>query len=85
LPNTWFTFATPKGGKIKFGAIDKGKNPITGAVVPFSLKFSSIDNGKDIATFIKVGSTMDASDSKGNQVGIKLNTNTIKLIGYNNF
>ena len=85
LPNTWFTFATPKGGKIKFGAIDKGKSPITGAIVPFTLKFSSIANGQDLATFIKVGNTMDASDAKGNQIGIKLNTNIIKLIGYNNF
>ena len=84
LPNTWYTFATPKGGKIKFGAIDKGKSPITGAYVPFTLKFTS-DNGLDLATLIKVGSTMDAADSKGNQLGIKLNTNTIKLIGYNNF
>jgi hypothetical protein len=85
LPNTWYTFATPKGGKIKFGAIDKGKSPITGAYVPFKLKFSSIESGLDLATLIKVGSTMDAADGNGNQVGIKLNTNTIKLIGYNNF
>jgi hypothetical protein len=85
LPNTWFTFATPKGGKIKFGAIDKGKSPITGAQIPFKVKFSSVDNGVDLATLIRIGSTIDAADSKGNQVGIKLNTTQIKLIGYNNF
>ena len=85
IPNTWFTFATPKGGKIKFGAIDKGKSPITGTTIPFKLKFTSVDSGLDLATLIKVGATMDAADSKGNQVGIKLNTTTIKIIGYNNF
>lgn len=86
LPNTWFTFATPKDGRIKFGAINKDlKAPITGAQVPFTLKFSAIGNGLDIATQIKVGNIMDASDNKGNQLGIKLNTNTIKLTGYNNF
>jgi hypothetical protein len=86
LPNTWFTFATPKDGRIKFGAINKDlKAPITGAQVPFTLKFSAIENALDIATQIKVGNIMDASDNKGNQLGINLNTNTIKLTGYNNF
>jgi hypothetical protein len=86
LPNTWFTFATPKDGRIKFGAINKDlKAPITGAQVPFTLKFSAIGNALDIATQIKVGNIMDASDNKGNQLGINLNTNTIKLTGYNNF
>jgi hypothetical protein len=28
---------------------------------------------------------MDASDNKGNQLGIDLNTTTIKLTGYNKF
>jgi hypothetical protein len=28
---------------------------------------------------------MDASDAKGNQLGINLNTSQIKLTGYNNF
>jgi hypothetical protein len=86
LPNGWYTFATPSSGKIKFGAINKGlKAPVTGTLVPFTLKFSSIGNALDLATQIKVGSTMDASDDKGNQLGINLNTTTIKLTGYNNF
>jgi Cohesin domain len=86
LPNTWYTFATPSSGKIKFGSINKGlKEPITGTQVPFILKFSSIGNALDLATQIKVGATMDASDNKGNQLGINLNTTTIKLTGYNNF
>ena len=86
LPNGWYTFATPSSGKIKFGAINKGlKEPVTGTLVPFTLKFSSIGNALDLTTQIKVGSTMDASDNKGNQLGINLNTTTIKLTGYNNF
>jgi hypothetical protein len=28
---------------------------------------------------------MDAADSKGNQLGISLNSTQIKLTGYNNF
>ena len=79
-------FGTPKDGFIKFGAINKDlKTTITGEVIPFKLKFSTLVNGLDIATSIKVTSTMDASDDKGNQIGINLNTNSIKLTGYNNF
>lgn len=85
LPNTWFTFATPRSGRIKFGAIDKGTMPATGTFVPFTLKFSAVDNGLDLATLIRVGTIMDAADAKGNQLGINLNTTTIKLTGYNNF
>lgn len=86
LPNTWFTFATPRVGVIKFGAINKDlKEPITGNVIPFKLKFSSIESGLDLATQIKVSSVMDAADNKGNQLGINLNTTSIKLTGYNYF
>jgi hypothetical protein len=49
------------------------------------LKFTSIGDGVDILTSIKVSPTMDANDSKGNQLGINLNTDKIKLTGYNNF
>jgi hypothetical protein len=86
LPNTWYVFASPKDGKIKFGAINQDlKNPITGALIPFKLKFSSIGSGLDLATQIKVVSNMDASDDNGNQLNINLNSTTIKLTGYNNF
>jgi hypothetical protein len=86
LPNGWFVFGTPKNGKIKFGAVDRElKHSITGNVVPFTLKFSSLVSGLDITTQVKVGSTMDASDDKGNQLGVNLNTTIIKLNGYNNF
>ena len=86
LPNTWFTFANTKSGIIKFGAVNKDlKAPVTGTQVPFTLKFSAVENGLNLTTAIKVGSTMDASDNKGNQLGINLNTISIKLTGYNNF
>jgi hypothetical protein len=86
LPNTWYIFASPKDGKIKFGAINQDlKDPFIGTFIPFKLKFSSIGNGLDLATQIKVVSNMDASDDKGNQLKINLNSTTIKLTGYNNF
>ena len=86
LPNTWFIFAHSKDGKVKFGALDQNaKTPFTGNNIPFKLKFSTIGNGVDILTSIKVTKTMDASDDKGNQLGITLNSTQIKLTGYNNF
>ena len=86
LPNTWYLFVNSVDGKIKFGAIDQGeKTPINGNSIPFKLKFSTIGNGVDILTSVKVSPTMDASAVKGNQLGINLNTTQIKLTGYNNF
>jgi len=87
LPNTWYIFANSKSGKVKFGALDKGSNvtPITGTLTPFTLKFSTIGEGVDILTTVKVTRVMDASDTNGNQLGINLNTTQIKLTGYNNF
>ena len=85
VPNTWYVFANSKLGKVKFGALDQNKNPINGTNIPFKLKFSTIGNGIDILSSIKVSPTMDASDSKGKQLGINLNTTQIKLTGYNNF
>ena len=86
IPNTWYLFVNSVDGKIKFGAIDQGeKTPINGNLIPFKLKFSTIGNGVDILTLVKVSPTMDASAVKGNQLGINLNTTQIKLTGYNNF
>ena len=86
FPNTWAIFVNSKeDARIKFVAIDKDlKNPLTGTV-PFSLKFSSIGSGVDISTKVQVTQNMDASDNKGVQLGINLNTSTIKLTGYNKF
>lgn len=86
LPNTWFIFANSVEGKVRFGAIDKDlKMPYSGIATPFSLKFSSIGAGVDLNTKIKITSNLDASDDLGNQLGINLNTTSIRLTGYNNF
>ena len=86
LPNTWFVFANSTEGKVRFGAIDKDlKTPFAGTTVPFTLKFSSVGAGVDLNTKIKITSNLDASDDKGTQLGINLNTTTVKLTGYNNF
>ena len=86
LPNTWYTFVGNKDGKIKFGSLDKEmKTPVSGSLIPFKLKFSSINNGTDLNTFIKVSPVMDASSKTGYQLGINLNTDNIKLTGINLF
>ncbi len=86
LPNTWYTFVNNKDGKVKFGSIDKDvTSPVTGNLIPFKLKFSSINNGSDLNTFIKVSPVMDASSKTGYQLGINLNTDSIKLTGINLF
>lgn len=86
LPNTWYTFVDAKDGKIKFGSIDKDvKSPIVGPHTPFKLRFSAINNPLDLNSFIRVTPNMDAASVTGYQLGINLNTTTIKLTGYNNF
>jgi hypothetical protein len=86
VPNSWYIFANSKDGKVKFGSIDQNnKSSINGNLTPFKIKFSTIGNGVDILTSIKVSPTMDASSSNGTQLGINLNTTQIKLTGYNNF
>jgi hypothetical protein len=82
---TWLVFASYGPGRVKFGAVDKDvKTPYTGGV-PFKLLFSTLQNGLNINSTIKVTTNMDASDMSGNQLGVNLNTTTIKLTGYNNF
>ena len=86
LPANWYVFANAKSGIIKFGALDQSlKTPITVNSIPFKLKFTSIGSGVDILTSVRVSPIMDANDSKGNQLQINLNTDKIKLTGYNNF
>jgi hypothetical protein len=85
VPNSWYVFVNSKDGKVKFGAIDQNNKPINGTNIPFKLKFSTIGDGVNILTSVKVSPTMDASDSKGVQLGINLNSTQIKLTGYNNF
>jgi hypothetical protein len=86
VPNTWFVFANPRNGVLRFGAIDREmKTPIRGTSAPFKLRFSTLENGLDISTRIRVTSNLDASNNNGEQLAIKLSTNQIKLTGYNNF
>lgn len=86
LPAAWYVFANCKDGRVKFGALDQNKTTsLTGVSVPFKLKFSTIGDGVDIITSVKVSPLMDAADGKGNQLGINLNSTQIKLTGYNNF
>lgn len=83
---SWLNFFTNGDGYIKFGGIDKTlKEPIKGDIVPFTIKFKAISSGANINTYIGVTDNMDASDNKGNQIGISLNTALIRLIGINNF
>ena len=86
VPNTWYVFASCKDGRVKFGALDQNKTTsLSATTVPFKLKFSTIGDGVNIVTSVRVSSLMDASDAKGNQLGINLNSTQIKLTGYNNF
>ena len=86
MPNSWYVFANKGTGYIKFGAIDKGlANPVDGEFTPFKLRFTALQSGVDINTYIKISPIMDAADSKGVQLPINLNTDKIKLTGYNNF
>jgi len=86
VPNSWYIFADSKNGRVKFGSLDQTKSlPIKGASVPFKLKFSAKESGVDMVTSIRVSQVMDASDDKGNQLGINLNSTQIKLTGYKNF
>jgi len=86
LPNTWYTFVNTTTGRVKIGALDRQNDAsIKGALVPFKLKFSTLVNGLDILTVIRVSPVMDASEKNGVQMNINLNSDKIKLVGYNNF
>ncbi len=86
IPAEWYSFVAPSEGRVKFGALDqKLKKFINGSSVPFKVKFTALQNGLDINSFVKVTQAIDAADKNGNQLGINLNTETIKLTGYNNF
>lgn len=86
LPNSWYVFVNSVDGKVKFGSLDQNnKTPINGTSTPFKLKFTTIGNGVDILTSIKVSPNMDASGNNGVQLGINLNNTQIKLTGYNYF
>ena len=84
--SSWLNFYKNANGTLKFGGIDKTlKEPLTGKTTPFIAKFKAKTPAADINTNIFVTDNMDAADNKGNQLGINLNNNTIKIIGINNF
>ena len=86
VPEGWYVFANNKDGVIKFGALDKDlKKPFTGTTVPFKLRFSALQNGLTINSFIEVTDAYDAADAGGGQLSINMNTDNIKLTGIKNF
>jgi hypothetical protein len=86
LPNTWHTFVDNKPGRLKFGSLDKDlKLSVSGSITPFKIKFSTLVPGVDINSVIKISPVMDASSKTGYQLGINLNTDSIRLTGINNF
>ena len=87
IPNGWYLFAnSSKPGVVRFGAVDRDlKTPLAATSIPFKVKFKTLQNGLDINTRVQITQNFDAADNKGNQLGINLNTTTIKITGYNNF
>lgn len=86
VPNQWVTIVSSTPGVIKFTSVDKQlKQSLNGNSVPFSLKFVSVASGLDLNTSVNLLSNADAADINGNQIGINVNSTSIKLTGYNNF
>ena len=81
---SWLNFFKIEKGKLKFGGIDKTlSNPASGT--PYIVRLKAINGGANISTLVTVTDNMDASDNKGNQLGINLNSSTIRILGINNF
>ena len=82
----WLNFFTNANGKLKFGGLNKTlTDPITGKNVPYVVKFKAKQSGANINSSIAVTNNVDASNNKGSQLGVNLNTSNIRLIGINNF
>lgn len=82
----WLNFFTNANGKLKFGGLNKTlTDPITGKSVPYVVKFKTKQSGANINSSIAVTNNVDASNNKGSQLGVNLNTSNIRLIGVNNF
>jgi hypothetical protein len=81
---SWLNFFKIEKGKLKFGGIDKTlSNPVSGT--PYIVRLKAINGGANISTLVTITDNMDASDNKGNQLGINLSSSTIRIIGINNF
>jgi len=84
--SSWIAFIDNKLGQVRFGAIDRSREfALSGDFTPFILKFVTVNNPLDIVTQLHLTTNMDASSKSGHQIGITLNSNTIRLIGYNNY
>ena len=82
---SWVNFVNNGDGVVKFGGLDPNlKNTISGGT-PFTLKFSSIAAGVDMNSQVSLTRNLDAANARGDQLGIKLNTTVVKLVGVNNF
>jgi hypothetical protein len=87
LPDNWIVFVNNKNGIIKFGAINRGvdTNNITGINKPFTIKFSAISDPLNMNTYIRLGSSIDVISNNIKKLNVVLNSDVIKLTGYNNF
>ena len=82
----WLNFFANANGKLKFGGLNKTlTDPITGKSIPYVVKFKAKQSGANINSSIAVTNNIDASNNKGSQLGVNLNTSNIRLIGVNNF
>ena len=83
---SWVIFVNDSEGVIRFGGVDKDfKNPIKGNIVPFKIKFSSIQPGVNLNSQLTLTSNIDAADQNGRKLNISVNSNVVNLIGANYF
>lgn len=87
LPDNWVVFVNNKAGIVKFGAINRGvdTNNMIGINKPFTIKFSAISDPLNINTNIRLGSSIDVISNDIKKINVVLNSDVIKLTGYNNF
>lgn len=83
---SWVNFVNDGEGVIRFGGVDKDfKSPIKGNVVPFKIKFSSIQPGINLNTQLTLTSNIDAADQNGRKLNMAVNSNVVNMIGANYF
>jgi hypothetical protein len=83
---SWVNFVNDGQGVIRFGGVDKDfKNPIKGNVVPFKIKFSSIQPGINLNTQLTLTSNIDAADQNGRKLNMVVNSSVVNMIGANYF
>ena len=82
---SWLNFFKIEKGKLKFGGIDKTLSSPLSNSTPYIVRLKAINGGTNISTLVTVTDNMDASDNKGNQLGVNLNSSVIRILGINNF